>query len=439
MTAFESVVERVRNALMDRCEVSETCGVVVACSGGADSVALAYALAACGDVCTLEALCFIDHGLRDVSTERDAVQQAAAHLGVTFRQRRVCLPAAGNLQSAARTARYAALEELAGPDALIATGHTQTDQAETLLQRVTRGTGIRGLQGIRFRLGRIIRPLLEVTREETRGLGFPYADDPSNVQPVYARNRMRLTVLPELRKENPQVVKALASLAVQAQDEAVLVDLLTDFLGEDACLTDVPSSWIHTLVRWRFRREFPEVPPPRRRALEGLVSHLKLGGPRRRFSLGQELRGEAHQGTLTFGPENDPRQTVVIHGPGAYVLGRQVIKVIPGPHPKGPREAETNVGEPIFQITLHPPVRWPLLYRPVRPGDRMVVSAEVGSESILELLKKRGVSPGSKTGHNALSDGLGHILWVPPLLESSALNTSLTDDDALRVTVSNEP
>jgi tRNA(Ile)-lysidine synthase TilS/MesJ len=118
--------------------------------------------------------------------------------------------AEGNVQAEAREARYAAAERLRLARGLdwVATGHTRTDLAETVLYRLATSPGRRALLGLRERRGRVIRPLLSLDREEARRLvteaGLPFADDPTNTEPVFARNRIRNEVLPVLREIGPE-------------------------------------------------------------------------------------------------------------------------------------------------------------------------------------------------------------------------------------------
>src|SRR4051794_39315778 len=150
--------------------------VLVLLSGGRDSVCLLDAVVATGaDVRALH----VDYGLR--ASDADHCAALCERLGVALEVHRAG-PPRGNLQAWARTVRYAEAERLA--DGLIATGHTATDQVETVLYRLAASPGRRALLGMRAREGRIVRPLLEVTRAETtaycRARELPYRDDPTN-------------------------------------------------------------------------------------------------------------------------------------------------------------------------------------------------------------------------------------------------------------------
>ena len=117
-----------------------------------------------------------------------------------------------------------------GPGALIATAHTADDAAETILLRLARGSGLRGLRGIPARRGRIVRPLLHARRAALRAAldeaGIAYATDPSNADLAHARNRVRAELLPALERLNPAAVEALLRFGRLAADDDDLLDAL---------------------------------------------------------------------------------------------------------------------------------------------------------------------------------------------------------------------
>lgn len=208
--------------------------VIVAVSGGADSVALLLALK---DAATrlrihIDAAHF-DHRLRGADSDADAafVADVADRLGVPFHPGRAAAPLSGPaIEARARRERYAFLDGLAarlGAER-IATAHTADDQAETVLMRLLRGSGADGLQAIRFRRGRIVRPLLECTRADVlahlSAAQQAFREDASNADRRFLRNRVRHDVLPALARVNPRVHAALARTATVIQDEHRLLD-----------------------------------------------------------------------------------------------------------------------------------------------------------------------------------------------------------------------
>ena len=224
--------------------------VVVACSGGADSLALASAAVFEGHKLGLRILgVTVDHGLQPGSAEQaDRVVAQLAAMGVDETvTARVRVDGASGLgpEAAAREARYAVLEEVAervGARTVLL-GHTLDDQAETVLLGLTRGSGGRSLSGMRRGFGVFTRPLLDVRRDDTvtacQVEAVDFWDDPHNDDPSFTRVRVRRTVLPLLEAElGPGIAEALARTADQLREDTALLDELADGLLETARRTD---------------------------------------------------------------------------------------------------------------------------------------------------------------------------------------------------------
>ena len=203
--------------------------VLVAVSGGVDSMALAEA--AFRSKASFE-VASLDHGLRaEAAAEVELVRAWAQARGVVFHTRSLGLANGPGVEARARDARYAALLELARTQGLgaIATAHTATDQAETVVMRLTRGAAGRGAAGIHAQRGdRVVRPLLFATRADTERYvalrGLEAVADPMNDDASYLRVRVRREVLPALeRAVGPHAVPALARFAqYAAEDDAWL-------------------------------------------------------------------------------------------------------------------------------------------------------------------------------------------------------------------------
>jgi tRNA(Ile)-lysidine synthase len=218
----------------------------------------------------------LDHGLRPSSAEEARqVSEVAAAMGLPSEVRRVDVAALAaaehrSVEDAGRQARYRFLDEVAeslGPDALIATAHTADDAAETVLLRLARGAGLRGLGGIPARRGRIVRPLLDERRATLRRAldeaGIPYSLDPTNEDPRHAaRNRVRAELLPALERLNPAAVEALVRFGRLAADDDELLDALAVAELTRRHQADGTLDW--------------HDPPPR--ALGRRVLRLALGG-----------------------------------------------------------------------------------------------------------------------------------------------------------------
>ena len=269
-------------------------GVVVGLSGGPDSVFLLYALhtlqARMGF--TLRAV-HVHHGIRGAEADRDAAFSAelCAKLAVPFQAVHVDAPSYAaqqglGLEEAARILRYEALETArqqltealaatrssdfpatiadspshlpdapsmkgliadSTPTAWIAVAHHLDDQAETVLHNLVRGAGLRGLAGMENRRNHVIRPLLSIKREDIlkwlEQNNIPYVTDSTNADPHYTRNRIRSTVLPELREINPEASAHIAhSAALLREADAYFHALALQYVDAHATLTGAPDS-----------------------------------------------------------------------------------------------------------------------------------------------------------------------------------------------------
>ncbi|MEV0167475.1 tRNA lysidine(34) synthetase TilS [Nonomuraea fuscirosea] len=247
--AVADVRRAVREALVD---VPEGALVLVACSGGADSLALAAASAFVASRTRLRAgLVTVDHQLQEGSAQRaEAVVKVARDMGLEPAEvLTVTVGAQGGPEAAAREARYAALagaaERLKAETVLL--GHTRDDQAETVLLGLARGSGLRSLSGMAARSGRYRRPLLDLPRATTvaacRAMGLTPWDDPHNEDPRYTRVRVRRTVLPVLEAElGPGVAEALARTAGLARQDADALDEWADTAYQNCALSDIGGS-----------------------------------------------------------------------------------------------------------------------------------------------------------------------------------------------------
>jgi tRNA(Ile)-lysidine synthase len=221
----------VRRALEDA-RVPPDVPLLVACSGGADSLALAAAAghpSVHGGRAVHAAV--VDHGLQDGSADRAArTAEVLAGLGVPAEVYPVTVSGPGGMEAAARRARYAALRAARpAPGSPVLLGHTLDDQAETVLLGLGRGSGPRSLAGMRGWDPPWLRPLLGVRRAATRAacaeLGVPVWDDPHNADPRFTRVRLRAEALPLLEDVlQGGVAEALARTAGQLREDADALD-----------------------------------------------------------------------------------------------------------------------------------------------------------------------------------------------------------------------
>ena len=220
--------------------------VVCAVSGGADSVALLFAMYLLKEKLDirLEAAHF-NHRLRGEESDRDEAfvrdfcrgYQIPLHVGSGQ-----VVPGRKGLEAAARDARYAFLETLEGK---LATAHTADDNAETVLMHLVRGTGLKGLGGISPVRGRVIRPMLAVTRQDVLAFleeySLPYVTDSSNDTDAFLRNRLRRHVMPLLKQENPRLSENLSAMALRLREDEQLLSAQTEELPPVSTLRQLPG------------------------------------------------------------------------------------------------------------------------------------------------------------------------------------------------------
>lgn len=159
----------------------------------------------------------VDHGLRpEAAAELDLAERVAAEHHVPFARTKVVVTRGGNLQARAREARWEALRN-AAHGAIVATAHHAEDRAETVLMRILRGSGARGLAVLPPRAAGVVRPLLRALRSDVMAHlerhGLPYATDPSNTDAKFLRARVRADLLPLLRALDPAIVRHLSAIA----------------------------------------------------------------------------------------------------------------------------------------------------------------------------------------------------------------------------------
>jgi tRNA(Ile)-lysidine synthase len=342
--------------------------VLAACSGGADSLALAAALAHEAPRHGLRAGgVTVDHGLQPGSAQRARrVTAALAGLGLDP----VCSvpveiaagPGRGGPEAAARDARYRALDEVAsrtGARAILL-GHSRDDQAETVLLGLARGSGARSLCGMPARRGHYRRPLLGVGRATLRAacevLGLQPWDDPHNADPAFARARARHQALPALEAAfGPGVALALARTAGQLRADAEALDELA--ASQAPLMRDPDGAWLAgplraapTAIRTRVLRmaAIEAGCPPGKltaRHVDGLDALVTRWHGQRWTTLPGGVRGMLRCGKLIFAVGGDVRHAREpgMDGPGNRPAGPETGEDGRKQRP-GPDEAEVMVG-----------------------------------------------------------------------------------------------
>ncbi|MRR07598.1 MAG: tRNA lysidine(34) synthetase TilS [Deltaproteobacteria bacterium] len=393
--------------------------VVVAVSGGADSVALLDILSSMTKLRLNLVVAHLNHGLRGEESDDDAafVEELAARYQLPFRLQRVDVKEIGrqrklSLEEAGRMARYEWFDTVAKSSAarLIALGHHADDQAETFLLRLFRGSGTTGLSSMRLLSSdRYVRPLLLVTRDEILAYlerrGLSYRHDSSNDETVFLRNRIRHECLPYLRTFNPAISERLNNAAeILAADEAVLEALIDGLfprlsrydsegviLDLKAVRAELPG------VRFRLYRrallvlrgDLARITATHLKQVDQLVHSSRTQGEQ---SLPGGFTAMRCYDALHFLPlrKEQGRESWVIRieGPGRYALpdGRNISVRLTAP--------PENWGTvPAYRAYFAPAsVPFPWTVRTFRPGDRFRPFGMSGTRKVKDFFIDRKIS-----------------------------------------------
>ena len=410
--------------------------VLVAVSGGADSVAL---------LCLLQGLAaewrlrlhvlHVDHQLRaDSAADGDFVRVLGARLGVAVDVATVAVDRRGSLEASARAARYAALEACADRigASRIALGHTADDQAETVMMRLMQGAGVRGLAGIPPVRGQIVRPLIELRRSvletELSRAGLTWVEDPTNRDPKFLRNRIRHELLPLLSDSyNPEIAQALARMASLARETVTALDATAaDALDRLAAWGDravvlrledaraLPRPVAAEVLRQAAARLGSRA-PLRAWAHRGLKRALAAPAPRRPFKLGGvlvEVSGPLARLSVSSPPPLTERIIVVPGRTELTEIGQALITRLIGPDayeiPREPSRVAFDADE----------LGAPLIVRARRRGERFIAFG--ASERRLKTLLIEAKVPRWDRDRVPLIEAAGRIIWVGHLRRGAA-------------------
>ena len=256
---MKTAVPAVRNAVrtwLEKFEAGDT--VLVAVSGGADSLALAHALSVESKEFVITVIgVTVDHQLQESSSKQaERVKEQLKTFGLDCIIKKVSVDLKDGLEASARTARYKALQEAAKEKNSVAVflGHTRDDQAETVLLGLARGSGTRSLSGMAHHNGIYVRPLLEITRDQNEmycdEIKVQHWNDPHNENPDFSRVRVRREALPILEKSiGPGIAEALARSAHLLRDDADALDHWAKREEIHLDLSDLDCAHLETLPR----------------------------------------------------------------------------------------------------------------------------------------------------------------------------------------------
>lgn len=401
---------------LDRALLPPGCTVLCAVSGGADSVCLLDLVRRLDGITVLCA--HFDHGIRGAESVRDAafVEALCKEWGIPFFLGRGDVPAyAGehglSIETAAREARYAFLRRVAeeqGADR-IATAHNLNDNAETILFRMARGTGLRGLAGIPAQRGGIVRPLLKTPRRDIEAYlaarGIPHMEDSTNAQTGAARNRVRLALLPALEDIHPGAAGSIARMSeTLAEDEAFLASLAAEKLalwGEtlpagELCALPKPVAR-RVLALWlggELQRERTDA--LLRFAAGAGQGVLELPGRRVYRSLGRLRREEA--------PLPPLEERVLV--PGAALVYPSRWRVSCEKRPAG-AEIQTSFNTFCFSCAN---ICGKLTVASAAEGEKIVLHGRAGTRSVRKLLAEEARVPAfRRAAVPVLRDGRGTL------------------------------
>lgn len=459
---------QVRRMLRGACTVRPQDRILIAISGGADSVALAMLLRDLQPELGFELAGFVhvNHGLRGAESDADAafcallaerfglpIALTSADVRERARTRHV------SLEVAARDVRYEAFARAADQfrATCVATGHTQDDQAETVLMRALRGTGTRGLSAVRARRGRYVRPLLDSTRADLRRYlarnEQEWREDSSNLEIEFFRNRVRHELLPVVRSLAPAGLRALARLAkLAADDEQALASVareaaLTVVLEHDAprgvrldarVLAALPVAIARRVVQFLAGEIAPDKPLASRH-LEAVIRLSDTDKPSGHLDLpGLAVSRSGHVVTLERAAPQ-PARRAARSGPGAWP--RRALP-LPG-HLELPeagiriqssigRAAESTWNIPgtsaVLQIGA---LRLPLAVRNRKPGDRVRPLGAPGSRKLQDVLVDRKIPREERDRVALVVDANDRIVWVAGVAIAHECRVTAPEDGVL--------
>ena len=355
-------------------------------------------------------------------------------------------------EAAARALRYAFLDDAAERTKAdhILTAHHADDQAETVLLRLMRGTGLRGLAGIRETRGRVARPLLPFRRAELAAYaaetGLRWREDPTNLEPRFARNRVRHEVLPALERIRPGAAAALARTARLAAEQESAWASVADAL-ESAVVTERSEAGVQlardALLAYPFgirarvlRRVLARLgSEPGRAGTHAALEFIRSGESGGRIELPAGVTLErSFDRLLVRRPVDAPPVTdrpVVIAaacpGRGIATIGGRRWAVTWGPRP-----TEVDGEGCAFDASL---LRFPLELRGWRPGDRIALA--YGRKKLKKLFAERRLARGERSRIPVLAEERDRVLWVPGVARA-ALPEPGPDTPALHITVKDD-
>lgn len=400
--------------------------LLAALSGGADSVALLRILLRLGHRC---AAAHCNFHLRGAESDRDEAfcrslcRELGVELHVThFDTREYAVRQGISIEMAARELRYAWFDELCrrGGYACVAVAHHRDDAVETLLLNLVRGTGIAGLTGIRPKNGKVVRPLLGISRDDIaaylKALGQEFVTDSTNLQDEYVRNKIRLRVLPLLEEINPQVREKISSTTdhlrgVEAIYDRAMREAKSRVADADGCTISIPALLAEVeprAVLFELLRPHGFAP-----ALVDEIFRSLAGESGRRFACaGWEVLKD--RDSLFLRPrssDEEEKPGISIPRPSVEVALPQGLTMLVQ---QFPLDSEYQIPRAADVATLDAArVEFPLTVRPWQRGDKFAPFGMKGRKKLVsDLLTDLKLSLFEKESQLVVTDARGRILWV---------------------------
>lgn len=437
------MISKMFNTIMKHNMVSPGDRVLAGVSGGPDSVALLHGLYILQDRLKIKVYAaHLDHRFRGEESFEDArfVEDFCRRLGVPCIKEAVDVPAyiektGLSPEEAAREVRYDFFDRAASKvdAAKIALGHNLDDQAETVMMRVLRGTGLKGLQGIEpVRDGRFIRPLIEISRSEIEAYldlnGLGYRTDSTNLKPEYHRNRIRLELLPLLEREyNPNIKRVLAGMAeILGWDVELLEDLAEAAYNEAAHddngqvflsldrLVKAPRAISSRMIRRACGQVVHGLKDIELVHVKQVMAFLQSPGRGPITQLPRGLTVEKRGGCLVFSKGRAapaPKFEYILAIPGSVTIPEAGYEIRAEIVPRGEEHADLKPGILMEHLDFDKINASRLVVRNRRSGDRFVPLGVNGSKKLKDFFIDEKVPGYLRDEIPLVTDG-HDILWV---------------------------
>ena len=434
-----NIIDKVKNTIIRYDMVERGDRVIVAVSGGPDSVCLLDILYAIREDLGIDmVVAHYDHGLRpgDDESETAFVRQLALSMNLPFELGKA-QPFPSNtghsLEEQARDARYGFLESTRKKHHAqkIALGHQLNDQAETVIMRLLRGSGSSGLAGIPpVRDKRIIRPLIEIKRHEIAAYlnvrGLEYVVDRSNLQGRYLRNKIRLEMIPELLKYQPRLLELLGQTSEILRDESRYFDQIAeawvnreaeyppdgDIAIELSSLLNLHKALQRRVIRALLSKKGRTLRRIDRGHIDSVIQLIKGQRPQGQLHLPNGLILKKTYDRLTLGTYSKPKKKhfhYSLDGPGTFhlhAINRHVtlVEIAPG----GSWDLGISRRTAFFDAEK---IRYPLILRNVKPGDRFVPLGMSGHKKIKDFFMDLKI-PSEMRSSIPILISHHQVLWV---------------------------